>query len=279
MCGEYNCCVSGHVWRVQLLCERSCVVSTAAVWVVLCGEYSCWVAMCGEYNCCVSGHVWWEQLLSGHVWWVQLLSEWPCVVSTAAEWVALCGEYSCWVAMCGEYSCWVSGHVWWVQLLSGHVWWVQLLCERSCVVSTAAEWVAMCGEYSCWVSGHVWWVQLLSEWPCVVSTAAECGEYNFWFLSGEYSCWESEAVWAPFQFKITFPAIRIPTIMIRKSILVQQYSVDCENSFERLATDLVIETTISTYTTCQKRNCLFISMVTRLWYLQSISNEDTAILQ
>ena len=40
--------------------------------------------------------------------------------------------------------------------------------------------------------------------------------------------------------------------MIRKSILVQQYSVDCENSFVRLATDLVIETIISTYTTCQK---------------------------
>ena len=97
------------VHPIQLLCEWPCVVSTAAEWVAMCSEHSCWQ--------------------SGQVWWVQLLSEWPCGVSTAAKWVA----------MWGEYSCCVSGHVWWVQLLS--VW--------PCGVSTAAEWVAMWGEDSC----------------------------------------------------------------------------------------------------------------------------------
>ena len=110
---------------------------------------------------------------------------WPCHIMR--------GEYSCWcwVTMSGEYSCWVvmcGEYSCWV---NSPGWWVQLLSEWPCMVSTAAEWVAMCGEYSYWVSGHVLWVQLLlSEWPWVVGTAAE------WVtMCGEYNCWVSGHVW------------------------------------------------------------------------------------
>ena len=164
---------------------------TAVVWVTMCGDHS--------YR------------VKTHVRWAQLQIEWPCVASITAMWVAMCGEHGCsqwscvaklqserpWVvstatvAMCGEHSYRVSGEH--SCRVNGHVWWAQQLqSEWPCVVSTAAEWVAMCGEYSCRVNGHV--VSMAqSEWPCSKHSYRVSGHVWWAQLQSEWPCVVSTA--------------------------------------------------------------------------------------